>query len=284
MEIDSMALREIIRAAEIIEEAKSSSISSELLANWKDLVAELGSDGFSALYHAMEQKVYAAGELVVEQGTLRSSLYFVNTGQVQLLTVTDGREKPFRHVTSAEIFGVDTFFDISVWTISAKSMGADISMLTWENLKRLKKEYPSLRSKLEKYCHQFKSPQTYFKRAATSRRRHERINVAGDAQVTLLDKDGKASGQGARGELLNISRGGVAFVLHFSKKKNAVPLLGRKVRVAMHPKGVVKPFVRNGQVKALGCHDFVGNAYSLHIEFDTELPDAEVLQAAARQG
>jgi hypothetical protein len=102
--------------------------------------------------------------------------------------------------------------------------------------------------------------------------------------VTLLDKDGKASGQGARGELLNISRGGVAFVLHFSKKKNAVPLLGRKVRVAMYPKGVVKPFVRNGQVKALGCHDFVGNAYSLHIEFDTELPDAEVLQAAARQG
>jgi hypothetical protein len=35
---------------------------------------------------------------------------------------------------------------------------------------------------------------------------------------------------------------------------------------------------RNGVVKAVLCHDFVGNDYTIHMEFGEELSNAEVRQ------
>ncbi|MGI9569963.1 MAG: Crp/Fnr family transcriptional regulator, partial [Desulfobulbia bacterium] len=169
LDTDSMALREIISAAEIIEEEKSSSINELLISTWEDLIRELSLEEFSALYYATRPRNSASEEIIAEQGDFLSSLFFVNSGRVQLYTNNNGRDTPFKTVEQGEIFGADSFFDISVWTYNAKSLGASLSILTWKRLASLNKDYPALQKNLLDYCSRFRTDSAYFGKPSTSR-------------------------------------------------------------------------------------------------------------------
>lgn len=56
--VDSMAIHEIIRTAELIEEAKASAIDDTYLKTWKDLSVRLSRDEFTSLYHVMDHRSY----------------------------------------------------------------------------------------------------------------------------------------------------------------------------------------------------------------------------------
>ncbi len=283
IQADSTSLREIIRAAEIIEEQKNASISDEYRAVWSNLVGELSTEEFSALYHAMVHKQYNNGDIVVEQGQFVSILFFVNSGRVQLFSAGHGGEYALKTLEAGEIFGAETFFDISIWTMSARSLGAEISLLTWDRLLQLKEGNPALRTKLMDFCSRFKLSNVSFDKVGTTRRRYERVKVSGNVAVALLKKMGDESFFGTKGNLLDISRGGLAFSLRFSRKKNAVSLLGQAVHVTVRTDLSPLPFQRNGVVKAVHCHDFVGNDYTIHLEFQETLTSAEVSQAVGRK-
>ncbi len=283
MQIDSMALVESIRAAEIIEEEKSASISDDYLLVWKELVNTLSPGEFASLYHAMTQKDYADGETVVNQGEFHTTLFFVNSGHVQLRAVSQGREVPLKVFRSGEILGSDTFFDVSVWTVNAVSKGASLSLLTWERLHSQKENCPGLYAKLRDFCKRFTSPSNHFTTSSRTRRHFERKTAAGRVTIVLLDQNGRETGPVAKGELLDISQGGVALSLRFSKKKNAAALFGKKIKVSIRPEAATVPLLRAGKVMAVRCNDFVGNDYSLHVEFDSELSSAEI-QKVVDQG
>jgi hypothetical protein len=70
--------------------------------------------------------------------------------------------------------------------------------------------------------------------------------------------------------------------MRFSRKKNAVALLGQDVSVTVRTDLSTHPVQRNGVVKAVQCHDFVGNDYTIHMEFQEILSSAEVAQAVGR--
>jgi len=282
---DSMALREIITAAEIIEEEKSASLSDTLLATWDDLIQVLSLEEFSALYHATKPRNTMTEEIIAEQGDFLSRLFFVNSGRVQLYTTRNGRDLPFKTVEEGEVFGADSFFDISVWTVSAKSLGANLSVLKWSRLAALKSDYPALQNNLLEFCMRFRNDHVHFRRPASSRRRYERKKLAGRATMEVLDDRGRDTGQVARGDLLDISQGGLSFVLRFHKKEYATDLLGRDIKVIVRPDNATSPLQKVGQVKAVRCYDFVGNDYSVHVEFDSILGSSEVAQATAtKQG
>ena len=279
---DSMALREIISAAEIIQEEKSASINETLLSTWEDLIRELSLEEFSALYYATRPRNSTTEEIIAEQGDFLSNLFFVNSGRIQLYTSRNGRDTPFKTVEEGEIFGADSFFDISVWTYSAKSLGATLSVLTWKRLASLKEDYPALQNNLVEYCSRFRTNSDYFEKPSTSRRKFERKKLSGRATMELLSVTGDETGQVARGDLLDISQGGVAFVLRFHRKEYATDLLGKHVRVIIRPDNSISPIQKSGMVKAVRCHDFVGNDYSVHLEFDEILGATEVSQASAK--
>lgn len=282
IQIDSMSLREIIRAAEIIEEAKRASIGSAHLATWNDLAQALSAEEFASLYHAMTPKNYADGEMVARQGEFLSSLFFVNSGRVQLYAVSEGREVPLKIVGPGEIMGFGTFFEISVWTVNAKSMGAELRVLTREKLQKQKDAYPALQSKLMDYCARFQSSNALFSRTKRTRRQFERKKASGRATIILLDEQGKETGIGAKGDILDISRGGLSFSLRFSKKKNAAALLGKKIRVNIRTDTSISSFSCNALVMAVRCHDYVGNDYSVHVEFLKELNKLEMQQVVGK--
>jgi CRP-like cAMP-binding protein len=282
MQIDSMALVESIRAAEIIEEEKKASISNEYLLIWKELLNTLSPEEFSSLYHATTQKNYADGEVIAKQGEFLSTLFFVNSGRVQLNAVSQGREMPLKVLGPGEILGGETFFDFSVWTVNALSQGASLSFLTWQRLQSQKDNCPALRGKLHDFCLRFTSPSNFFVKSNRTRRQYERKKVSGRVTIDLLDQHGVVTGLAAKGELLDLSKGGVALSLRFSKKKNAAALLGQKIKVNIRPDGSSAPLLRIGKVMAVRCHDFIGNDYSLHIEFDVALASAEMQQVAGK--
>jgi CRP-like cAMP-binding protein len=284
MRIDSMALIESIRAAEIIEEEKRASISDECLQTWKDLTESLSPEEFSSLYHAATPRDYPEGEMVAQQGEFLSILFFINSGRVQLNAISQGREIPLKVLGPGEILGSETFFDASVWTVNAISQGASLSLLTWQKLEGQKENCPALRTKLQDFCLRFSSPSRVFIKSSRTRRQSERKKTPGRVTINLLDQQDKETGLTAKGELLDLSKKGVALSLRFSKKKNAAALLGQKIRVNIRADGSAIPLQRIGKVMAVRCHDFIGNDYSLHVEFDVELASAEFQQAVSSRG
>ena len=283
IQADTTSLREIIRAAEIIEEQKNASISDEYRAVWSKLAAVLSTEEFSSLHHAMVHEHYNNGDAVVDQGQFISTLFFVDRGRVQLFSASHGGEYALKVLEAGDIFGAETFFDISTWTMSARSLGADISLLTWDRLLKLKDNTPALRTKLMDYCSQFKLTNISFDKPGTTRRHFERVKVTGKVAVSLSNKLDKESFFGTKGNLVDISRGGLAFSLRFSKKKNAVALLGQDVGVTVQTDLSPHSVQRTGVVKAVQCHDFVGNDYTIHLEFQKTLSSAEVAEVAGKK-
>ncbi|WP_457577120.1 Crp/Fnr family transcriptional regulator [Desulfomarina sp.] len=282
MEIDSMAITAIIQAAEIIEEEKSSSISKEYIAIWQKLTDFLTREEFAALYHAMETKNYSEGEIIAEQGQDLAVLFFVNGGRVQLFARSQGREMILKTLGQGEIFGAESFFESSVWTMNARSRGAGLSLLTRSSLTALNENYPGLESRLLTYCNGFQAPETVFRTTKRSRRQYNRKIISGRITVAILTESGSVIGARVKGELLDISRGGVSFTLHVSKKEKASALLKKKVQVSFDISG--KSFRRSGMVLAVRGHDLIGNEYSLHIEFDNVLTGVELQQVITAYG
>jgi CRP-like cAMP-binding protein len=283
IQVDSSSLREIIRAAEIIEEEKNASIGGEHLKTWETLANALSIEDYSSLYHTMVHRQYVNGQIVVDQGKFDSTLFFVNRGRVQLYSAGQTGEHPLKVVGAGEIFGVESFFDISIWTVSARSLGADLSLLTWDRLLKLKEASPALQTKLMDFCSRYRLTNLAFNKASTTRRRFERVKVSGKVAVSLVKNQGKENLSGSKGNLVDISRGGLAFSLRFSKKKNAVALLGEDVRVVVRTDVSAQSVDRTGVVKAVQCHDYVGNDYTIHLEFKKALSSSEVWQAVGRK-
>ena len=282
MEVDSMALREIIRAAEIIEQAKRISISREYQETWKELANVLSSEEFSSLYHAMTPRLVPKDETIVRQGQFSSSLFFINSGRVQVYAVSQDREVPLRIFGPGEILGVANFFDISVWTVGATSLGAELYVLTRGKLQWLKEGNPALEGKLMEFCTRFPSPNTLFSKTGRSRRKHERRKVIGRATMIVLDEQEKETAIGAKGDILDVSKGGLSFSLRFSRKKNAEALLGRKISINMRADNSNGSVTCKAKVMAVRCCDFIGSDYSLHVQFQQELDNIQLQQVLGK--
>jgi CRP-like cAMP-binding protein len=288
VEIDQTAFSHIIQAAEIIDREKAASIDKSHLEIWSRLYDILTTEEFSALYHALKHKVYRNDEVVVSQGTLQTSLFFINTGKVKLYFDDDGGEVLVKTMGSGEIVGAGAFFDASVWTISVASVGtSDISMLKLDRMQQWSEEYPGLEAKLADFCKKFERIEESIEQSSRDRRDHERHRISGRVQTTLLDNHDQSVGVQAMVELFDISAGGISYLARISRKENARLLLGRRMRVKL-PSGD-KPgqsVAMVGDILAVKGAYVVENDYSVHLKFDKTLEKKQLFEivAAAQQG
>ena len=276
IEMNPMALTEIIHSAEFIENAKQSSIQKGHLNTWQSLVDILGIEEFSSLYHEMTIKSYTNGKTIVEQGALARTLIFINSGKVQIESRSQGRIIPLQLKGAGEVAGAGVFFTASVWTVSAKSHGCELFLLPRKRLDSLLQHHPSLESKLFDFCSSFHSTSDQLKKSSKNRRQFPRKDVSGRVTFVVLDMKGNAISNEAKGNLLDISLGGVAFSIHSSLKKNAIALFGRQLKIILNSGDTQGLLIRHGKVKAVRDIDLIGNEYSLHIEFNKQLSSSEV--------
>ncbi len=221
---------------------------------------------------------YAKGKTIVKQGSKARTLIFINSGQVQIQVINQGRLMPLQVKEAGEIIGTGTFFEASVWTTNLKSLNCELSLLPRKKLEALKKYYPALESKLVTFCSDFQPTSTQLKKSKKNRRQFIRKNVSGRMVFTVLDTRGKEISAEAKGNLIDISPGGMAFSIHSSKKRNAVALFGRQLKISINTGVGSKMLVRQSAVQAVRDIDIVGNEYSLHVEFGKKLNGSEIQQ------
>lgn len=286
IEVDPMALGDIIRAAEIIDEEKKASIDKSHLDVWANLYQLLTPDEFTNLYHLLEHRRYENEETIVSQGASQASLFFINSGKVKLFYRDGGRDVLIKNLNSGEVLGAGAFFDASVWTVSASSLGqSDISLLSLKDLHRLQDDYPAVESKLNDFCRKFERIDVFFKQSGRDRRRHQRFKVSGRMTVIFLDNQGITTGIRVRGELADISAGGVSLFMRFSKKENSRLLLGRAVSIVLSGSEIGEDGAgTQGIVTAVKGYHVIENDYSVHIKFDEPLSDEELQRSLQRFG
>lgn len=285
IEVDPMALQEIIKAAEIIEQEKSNAVEKEHLQIWSDLHASLSEEEFNHLYFLMDKISCLQGEQLVEQGEKHPHLYFINSGTVKLFCRENDEEVLIGLLEKGSIFGTESFFNVSVWTMGAAChTDVELLMLSLTDLRGLRDEFPGLETKLREYCEKITSVDDFFKARKAERRRHERVPVSGKAHVALLDEAGQDSGRSARGDFDNISLGGVSFLYRISSKEKAQDMLGLNVAIALPlDRESEKSIQVKGMIIAVRGRHIMESEYSVHICF-TDLLSEEVLKQCIQAG
>lgn len=271
LEVDPNALTEVIRAGELIEEERSSVISSHHLSIWQDLYDALTTEEFNALYYILQEKNYSPGETIVEQGMAKSCLYFINSGQVRL-SCQRGRDEIFlKRVNPGEIIGVAPFFNVSVWTVTLTALSkTQVHVLERERFLELLEEVPGLESCLHDYCLRLDTVPELIKMSGDDRRQAARYPLSLLVKHTLLDGYGNPGKRSFKGELADISTGGLSFFIRISRKENARLLLGRGVRtsISLDQGDVVNC---SGTIVAVRYQQYVENDYSVHVQFKEPL-------------
>lgn len=278
-EIDPMALMEIIQSGEIIEEEKSGSISKDLLQIWSGLLRVLTHEEFNALYHAMETRQVKPEETLVSQGTKNDELFFINMGCLRVSyfqTGTGGGKEVFlKNLSSGEIAG-ENFFNATVWTVSLTGVQhTQISILKRDDLARLEDKNPGIESKLRDYYTRSVDIAALLNRKGIDRRIHQRFRVERKIHLQITGTKGKVLSS-FKGEMEDISRGGLSFVVRITKKENSRLLLGRDIKAII-------PLTSGGEQKLFGtvigvqiC-DPIHSDYSVHVKFVDEL-ERHILQ------
>lgn len=273
IEIDPTAFNQIIQVAEIIDREKMAAIDKSHLEIWNKLYECLTSEEFAAVYHAQKHNKYQNDEVIVSQGSIQTSLFFINAGKVKLYFEDKGQEVLLKTMGTGEVFGAGAFFEASVWTVSVASVGSsEISSLKLDKLAEWNEEFPGLESKLNDFCRKFERIEQFLERNSRDRRTEARHGISGRVNTTLVDEQGQGLGISAMVELADISMGGLSYQARISKKENARLLLGRKVQVQL-PDGEMpgEYSLVTGDILAVRSTYAVENDYSVHVKLDIPL-------------
>ena len=83
-QVDSMALDEIVKSADVIENAKLSAMDLAHMETWSHLYKRLTKDESIDLYYGLQPAVHESEQIIFRQGEMNPKLYFINAGQVKM--------------------------------------------------------------------------------------------------------------------------------------------------------------------------------------------------------
>lgn len=272
IELDSMALSEIIKANEIIEDAKRKPIDEDHQDTWADLYSSLTPDEANTLFVDLQDDYFSPGEIIFSQGEIKTRLFLINQGQAKHLYVQGNREYFIKKVGPGAIAGANTFFDASVCTTSLVTLtGVKVSYLDREILKQWRQTRPDLEKKLRKYSNTHGQIHHLLKRNAQDRRSQKRIPLSGRILVRLVNDNDEPVGKTLGGSLADISVGGLSFVIKAREKDSAQLLLGRKLNVQFLLPPYMQEVDKNGLAIGVTYNTTSYEEkrdYSVHIKLD----------------
>ncbi len=230
LEINPMALNEVLELGELIEEHKTTLIPSHHVEIWSELYDKMTTEEFNALYYVLRQEDYRKGEIIVQAGETDASLYFINSGQIGLTCLSGGSESFLKRIGPGNILGSEQFFAPSVWTVTLRALSdVQIQVLDHAQFLTISKEYQGIEDTLQRYCRKFAKVPELLKMSGDERREYPRYSVTLLTRNVLLDHYGKKGKRIFRGELIDICRNGLAFTIKISSRNNAKLLLGRQI-------------------------------------------------------
>lgn len=277
--VDDMALTEIIRSGEIIEEEKTGAIDQNHMDIWSKLYGRFTSEEANALYYSLREESIDADVTLFEERKPNDRLFLIDRGSIKMVYSAGDKEMLLKNIGTGDIAGEDTFFTIGHCTTSLITLSrVQLHLLEETALDKLKKDFPGLRSKLQDYCMKQEQVPDLLKNKNLDRRAQERIRIRGSVLFRLVNKSGQQQGATYKGTLSDISIWGLSFFIKTPKKETVRLLLGRKLNLkfSLAPEESGKKIDLNGTVVGVCDHFF--NDFSVHIRFDQRL-DEKALEA-----
>jgi CRP-like cAMP-binding protein len=274
-EVDPMALGEIIKVNEIIDEAMSGSIDKKFELAWSGLREALSDEEFLALYHALDMHEVGADKSIAKAGSKLDALFFITQGNVNVNYLRAGKNFTVTTLEPGSLIG-DNCFQPSVWTVSLVSLTpVSLSVLRRKELAGLFDRFAGLENKLTGYYEQFDTIPQLFKDQEQQRREHERKKVDNKITFQIQGEDGKVAKHSFRGELDNISLGGLSFLMRIVNREKRRALFSRHLIITVQADNNELQFI--GVVVAVTIHDFQDHDYAIHLAFDKPVPEEIIL-------
>lgn len=273
LEVNPMALGEVIELGEWIEEQKTTVIGSHHIEIWSNLYEEMSTEEFNALYQAMRQEDYRKGDPIVQAGESDESLYFLNSGYISLNCIAGGRENFLKRMGPSDVLGSEQFFSASVWTVSLRALSdVQVHVLDHDAFKSIAGKFPNFEGKLKRYCDKVAKIPELLKMSGDDRREYPRYPVTFLTRNHLRDPYGTKGSRDFNAELVDISRNGLAFEIKISSRKNARLLLGRQIVSEIQVEG--KPPVQcSGIIVGVRFQDRNDQNFTVHVKLSKKIDD-----------
>jgi CRP-like cAMP-binding protein len=273
--VDPMALPEIIKSGEIIEQLQADSIDRKHLEIWSVLYGLLTMDEKNKLFFATQEVLVRAGEIFLEQGKANPFLYLIGQGHVQMSFRLKNKEIMVKRLGPGDFAGDDTFLSIQAFssvTLVAESE-VKVRKLPKENFSQWNKSLPGLYSKLSDYLYKAGTTQDHINAMKIKRRTQNRSPLSGNGWFQFLDNKDAETGNPVKGSLLDISMGGMSFAIRISKKETARLILGRRLNAQFEALKGKEPVTidRTGIIVSVGEYNL--DDYALHMKFDLLLDE-----------
>ena len=272
VEVDPMAVNEIVKTGEVIETEKGFAIDQDHLTIWADFYEGLTVEETNALFYGMRLARHPANHMIYKQGEMRSRLYFVDEGRLKIFYRQADKAILLKTLESGDIFGEDTFFFSDAFCTTSVITGSPVKLyvLLKDDLDKLNLKTSALESKLHNYCSSQDSVADLLKSKDLERRVGKRLTLPGRILVQMLNDSGQPAIKPFNAELLDISAKGLAFLMKTTLKASAM-LLGRKVNMKLTFNELASDMEIKcvGSVVALNSEPF--HEYVVHVEFDKNL-------------
>jgi CRP-like cAMP-binding protein len=273
--VNPNALFEVIRVNEVIDKEKMNAISRQYIGLWHQLYDLLEPDAFNALYHCLRFKDYQSEEMIVQQGDLNPTLYFINEGRVAMTYRQGKKEVLIKQLNPGEIIGGGPFFDVSLWTVSLVAITAvRVQALERQVFMEILPQYPGFDSRLSDFCHRSNNIPELLKKIEGNRRNEKRYLLQLVITNSLLGHDENAPRQQFKAQLEDISLSGLSLSIRITQKEKTRLLLGRQL-ISSLP-GIDKVLERRGEIVGVTLYDYLEKNYSVHMRFDQPLSEEEL--------
>ena len=269
-DVDSMALDEIVKSAEIIENAKMSAMDEAHLETWSHLYKHLTKEESIALYYGMRAAVYEPEQIIFRQGELNPNLYFIDAGRVKLFYHKDKHAILLKTLGPGDLAGEDTFFTNSICTTSSMANSTvKLNFIDKTVLGTWKANTPNLVNRLQDYCTGLEPIKDLLQKKELERRTHPRYAIAGSAIIQILDPQGSKA---FKGDLCDISASGVSFIMNTSPTA-AESLLGCRLTLKCTLRGSFSEININQEGCIVGVHAQLFNEYFINVKWEQPLED-----------
>ncbi len=241
----------------------------KLWAGLYDMLTPKEGDIFFASLVEMD---YSEEELIIRQGEMNRRLFFIEEGELVLAYDQEGEEIWVKTLRPGDIAGGESFFSASVTTTSLRAVTAvRLHKLGKDDLNRRFKRFPDLEEKLKSYCYKTGNIRTILKRYGMERRIDQRAEITARVSIQFLGKDDRPERKTIRGDLLDISAGGLSTLVTVPGEEAAL-FVGKRINVKLLlPLGSSPLEIdQNGGVVAVFPKNN-GEAASVHMKFDWRL-------------